>query len=94
MVKRRIKKYGGSLSIKLEVADIMDYKLKEGQTIDVHFGDKADQISKLIANTDDFLKAMKDKDLLKEELKVELMKEVEDAVFEKLKKAEIVKPKG
>lgn len=61
MVKRKITKYGGSICIKLEVADIMDYNLIVGEYIDVEIG-----ISK-----------------------EEFMKQVEDKVFEKLKKENI-----
>lgn len=35
MKKRQVKKYGNTFAIKLETADIKDFKLKEGQWIDV-----------------------------------------------------------
>ena len=35
MIKRQIKKYGNTFAIKLEVADMKDFKLKEGQWISV-----------------------------------------------------------
>ena len=62
MVKRKITKYGGSICIKLEVADIMDYGLKAGEFVNVEIGVSQE----------------------------ELMKKVEDAVFEKLKKENLL----
>ena len=62
MVKRKITKYGGSVCIKLEVADVVDNKLNVGDFVNIQIGITQE----------------------------ELMKKVEDAVFEKLKKENLL----
>ena len=90
MVKRQIKQHGNSFIIKLEPIDIKENNLKIGDMVDVLLGNDANDIQELIASSNDFIKSMEDrqsmKKLLKEEITEDLMKNVEDLVYKKIKK--------
>ena len=84
MEKRQIKQYGNTFAIKLEVSDMKEYKLKVGQFLDLDLG--KNELRRVLDKTDEFLEGLKRRDEMKAQLKKELQKELEDAVFKKLEK--------
>lgn len=94
-IKKKVFNFGTSAGIIIEKGIMRTMGLKEGDEVIVDIRKASDrfdrnkEIKNLISKTDEFMEGLKQREELKIQLKeeciVEIMKEVEDRVFEKLK---------